>query len=647
MKTYHLIRNIPLTLLFFLSLTLQGLSNDNAVPFKKLGSEPNGAQIQNTFNGIIRGRLNNKNYLLQNNMTGREYNKGKYSRAWSKVRQYYPNRFMFIQSDEYFMTHGLYKGRMCMEVYNSGILQGIIKNQKMFNPNNIVREYNNIRNNASAKEEFEEKMGRLSSYFENEASHRQLYRYLGRNLYNRLMSALREENTHLLTGALIHEGMHALLTDAQTANIQNDFRNGYLSMELNELRSYMAEIIYHCEYCNQAKEDIDSYWNDISNLIKELEAMRHEKPPVVTEKEKEEIEKIKAKIKAHIAMIRVRLREIKESAKRMDDLMKHYRQNYIRNISQEKDKIDADLKLKDNFNAMAVAVSAFRQAADKYAAEVEKGLKELENILDEWNKWADCTIKEPPPEKNTTALIDSTSTRPFPDTPVNTAKEIKEKAEKEIGRIYSILEDGTGTGTPGEDFSRFSLTGGVGYAGTSPSELNDYYDYLNTTWNGDIAHINNGFSYALGINYYFLRNVGLGVGFENITISTEGILQTYDSRYTNENKVNGIIISLNLRSGAPDKGFSLVGSVGAGQYFSDYYESEDDYVTEGTDNVTGLKASGGIQYSISSFIGIRAEVGYRSLNADSHDATFFLPGDPPASVDYSGVTGEIKAVISF
>jgi len=335
------------------------------------------------------------------------------------------------------------------------------------------------------------------------------------------MSALREENTHLLTGALIHEGMHALLTDAQTANIQNDFKNGYLSMELNELRSYMAEIIYHCEYCDWAKENIDGHWDEISNLIKQLEALRHPKPPDVTKEEKEKVEQIKAQIKAHIAMIRVRLREIKQSAKRMEDLMTHYRQNYIRNISQDKDKIDADLKLKDNFNAMAVAVSAFRKAADKYAAEVEKGLKELENILDEWNKWADCTIKEPPPEKNTTALIDSTITRPFPDTPVNTAKEIKEKAEKEIGRNYSILQDETGIGPGEEDFTRFSLTGGVGYAGTSPSELNDYYDYLNTTWNGDIAHINKGFSYALGISYYFLRNVGLGVGFENITPSTD------------------------------------------------------------------------------------------------------------------------------
>ena len=141
--------------------------------------------------------------------------------------------------------------------------------------------------------------------------------------------------------------------------------------------------------------------------------------------------------------------------------------------------------------------------------------------------------------------------------------------------------------------------------------------------------------------------MGLGVEYENITISTEGILQTYNSVYTNENKVNGIIISLNLRSRAPDKGFSLVGSIGAGQYFSHYYESEDDYVTEGTDNVTGLKASGGVQFSISSFLGIKAEVGYRSLNPDSHDATSFRPGDPPASVGYSGITGEIKAVISF
>jgi hypothetical protein len=646
-NTFHLSRNIPMGLLFFLSLTLQGLSNDNAVPFKKLGSMRDGTYIQNIFKGIITGRLNNKNYLLQKNMTGTEYDNGLYSRAWSKVQQYHPGRFMFIQSDEYFMTHGPYSGRTCIEVYNSKILQGMIKNQKMFNPNNIVREYNNIKNNEPARKEFEAKMGRLSSYFKNDASHRQLYRYLGRNLYNRLMSALREENTHLLTGALIHEGMHALLTDAQTANIQNDFKDGYLSMELNELRSYMAEIIYHCEYCNGAKEDINSYWNEISKLMKQLEVLRHPKPPDVTKAEKDKVDQIKAQIKAYIAMFRVRLREIKQSAKRMDDLMDHYKENYIKDISQDKDKIDPDLKLKDNLNAMAVAVSAFRQAIDKYAGEVEKGLMNLESILDKWNEWAECDIDNPPPEKNTTTLIDTTKTQPFPDTPVKTAKEIKEKAEKEIGRNYAILEDETQTSTTEEDFTRFSLTGGVGYASTSPSELNNYYDYMNTSWNGNITHITNGFSYALGINYYFLRNVGLGVGFENITISTEGILQTYDSHYTNENKVNGIIVSVNLRSRPPNKGFSLVGSFGAGQYFSHYNESEDDYVTEGRDNVTGLKASGGIQYSISPSIGIRAEVGYRSLNADSHDATFFLPGDPPASVNYSGITGEIKAVISF
>jgi hypothetical protein len=50
-----------------------------------------------------------------------------------------------------------------------------------------------------------------------------------------------------------------------------------------------------------------------------------------------------------------------------------------------------------------------------------------ENILVLWNEWADCTIEEPlhPPSKETKELIDSTQNEPFPNPPVETAREIK------------------------------------------------------------------------------------------------------------------------------------------------------------------------------------------------------------------------------
>ena len=119
-------------------------------------------------------------------------------------------------------------------------------------------------------------------------------------------------------------------------------------------------------------------------------------------------------------MIRVRLREIKESAKRMEDLMNHYRKNYMKDVDPKKDKIDPELQLKDDFNAMAVAVSAFRQAIDTYANHVEQALRNLENILDLWNEWAKCKIKEAPPADKTKTLIDTTRTKPFPDPPIKT-----------------------------------------------------------------------------------------------------------------------------------------------------------------------------------------------------------------------------------
>ncbi len=643
-----------LSLFFIIILAFQGVSDDNvAIPFKNIHKYKNGKPlvkdgryIQHIFNNILLNKKNRSNYLLQNIMSAKEYKKGQYSSAWNRARGYYQSRYMYVPNSKYFMTHGLYKGRNCIEVYNSEILREIVQNQKMFNSNTIVKEYNKIKNNAAKRKEFEEKLGRLASYFDNNASKRKLQKYLGRELYNQMMNALKEENTHMLTGALIHEGMHALLSGNTTAAIQQDFNNGRLSMELNELRSYMAEILYHCHYCNWAKNDIIGHWDDIANLIDELEGLR-KKPPDFTKAEKEKIEEIKAKIKAHIAMIRVRLREIKKSAERMDFLMGHYKKNYMKTVDPKKDKIDPDLNLKDNVEAMAVAVTAFKKAVDNYAKQMEQSLKDLENILDIWNIYKKCDIDNPPPADKTKELIDTTRTKPFPEPPIKTGDEIKKKAERELGRNYIIIGDTPEISSTVIDFHRFSLSGGVGYSGVSMSDLNDYFEYLNKTWNGNIEPISGGLVFTFNADYYFTKNIGIGVGFENISTSSEGTLETYNSSYSSLNQLNGIFGSINVRSNPVNKGILFIGSVGVGQYFSKYTENEEGFITEGTDNSIGVNISGAVEYMITPSFGMQAVTGYRYVNCNNHSVAFFLPEKPPVSLNYSGIFGEVKAVIKF
>lgn len=645
MKAKHFIPRFIFLLIFDLTLSLLCFSEDDALPFKKLSTTNDGVHIQKVFDNILKTGTQN-GFHPQKIFSSDDYKKGQYSRAWNQATQYYPNRYMYIPNNTYLMMHGLYNGRVCIEVFRTEILNTIIQNQKIFNYNTIVQEYNKIKNNEAKKKEFDEKLGKLAGYFNNQASHQQLIKYLGKDLYNELMEALREENQHMITAALIHEGMHALLSNKETYDIQQDFQNGRLSMELNELRAYMAEILYHCQYSLWAKKDILNHWDEIDNLISQLEQMRRQKPPEITPEEKKKIEEIKAKIKAQIALIRVRLRELKNSAKRMEDLMIFYKNNYIKNVAADKDKIDPGLNLKNQFNALEVAISAYRLAIDNYANDVEKALKNLENILDLWNTWADCKILTPPPADSTKRLIDSTRTKPFPDPPVKPSEELKKNAEDEIGRNYSVIDDKAGTDLTSK-FTRFTFSGGLGYSGTSMNDLNNYYDYLNKTWNGNIHSINGGLSINIGFICHFSKNIGAGLSFENIASSSDGKLSAYNTSYTSKNNVNAILVSLDARTNQFFGNLSFIGSLEAGPYFSHYTEEESDFITEGEDQTIGFKLSGGMEYMIAPAFGMQIVTGYRSAKLNDHDASFFLPGNPPVSLDYSGFFGEFKVIVKL
>jgi hypothetical protein len=639
---------------FFFSLLINPCfsKEDDGKPFKKLPGKADWEDIYNLINGIIHD--SKSNWAPSVLFPPKVKENSSYGNAWKQSVNYFPDRYIYINNNKELMMHGPYNGKNCIEIYNSDFLKKSLSNEKIFGKN-VVKEYNKISGDADKKKEINEKLGLLSGYFENEKSLEKLKKYLkseaekkGKTskLYDDMMSALANEGKHMLTGALLHEGTHATLTDTQTANIQQDFANGYLSMELNELRAFMVEILYHCQYYNWAKNDISTQWGDIATLLADLENCRRSKPPNITQEEKEKIEEIKAKIKAHIAIIRVRLREIKDSAKRMKDLVDIYQKKYIKNIDPKKDKIKPESGLRENFRDLVISVTNFNIQVGQLAADMEKALKELEEILKAWNIYAECKIDFPPPPGPTDSLVTANRTKPFPEAPVKTAEEIKKKAEEEIGRNYSFIGEGS-IALPTKNFSSISVSGGFGYSGVSMSTLNDYLDNINKNWIGNIEPISVGFGINFNINYYLTKNIAIGLVYDQMSTSTEGVLKTYNTSYKSENNTNGFLGQLKIKSNPIIGKLTLAGSVEAGPYFAHYNEAEEDFITEGNGDAFGFRITAAAEYMILPKFGVQAQTGYRSLNIGNFDASFFLPGNPSVKLDYSGFFGEIKATFYF
>ena len=382
---------------------------------------------------IIQTILGSSRYSMKSRFTRKEWTSGHYGGAWQRARQYFPNRMYYTESQEYFMTHGFSpKGKLYMEVFNSAFMKSCSQNRNTFTNQNIVGSYNQMRSsgNEQAVREFQEKLGQLESYFRDEASKNRLRKMLGTALYNQLLKELREENYHMFAGALMHEGMHAKMDDAGTvARIQNEFKSCKLPVQWDEQRAYMAEINYHSRYYFWAVNNINFHWSKIAQYLADLERFRN-KPKPLSEADKEKIEQIKAKIKAHIALIRLRLREIQQSAQRMSSLVGNFKKEYV--------KSNAPGDARSMIDKLAASILSFVNQVGQTIQNTELILRDLEQLLKLWNDWAACHIDEPPDKSSGTDIVKRARGTSWPSPPVKDIEEIKKKAEEEIVKNYGI-----------------------------------------------------------------------------------------------------------------------------------------------------------------------------------------------------------------
>lgn len=191
--------------------------------------------------------------------------------------------------------------------------------------------------------------------------------------------------------------------------------------------------------------------------------------------------------------------------------------------------------------------------------------------------------------------------------------------------------------------------GGAGYP--EMDALNGYIDWINTTADGTVDHINHYWRYGFGIELPLSNGFYAGLGYERIEVDAEGTTTFMAT-------TNNFSIDLEVDGGEiyvgkvwPQIAGPLAAEIiaGAGYYVSDYTERENGYDISGDDKKPGFRLGGGLAYGITKNLALSVDVNYRWLKFDKYEdgddvITFVSPGNPPVEVDFSGMTvnGKIR-----
>jgi hypothetical protein len=390
---------------------------------------------------IIQTVLDSPLYSMRGEFPAREWTGAGYGGAWERARRYFPNQTYFVRPGTFFMTHGFSPdGRLFMEVHESAYLSLSVENRRTFTDGSIVGEYGRMAGAAGGREAaaFQEKMGKLERYFHDEAAKTSLRGALGDGLYLRLLRELREEDYHMFAGGLMHEGMHAGMNDdILVARIQAEFRAGRLPVQWDELRAYMAEVGYHRPYCRRAAGDIAAEWRQVEGLLKELEALR-KKPKLFREVDKVRFEGAKAKIGAHLAFIRLRMREIWQSNQRMQGLATSFRKDHV--------KPDPPADVDGLITKLASNIAGFTGDVGEAIQRTELTLRSLEETLELWEAWAAGRRPFPPPVTDSNDVLKRVGDTPWPAPPGDEVEALMKRAGEEIAKVRGSLPSREGQG---------------------------------------------------------------------------------------------------------------------------------------------------------------------------------------------------------
>ena len=358
---------------------------------------------------VVQTVLGSKFYSMRDGFAASEWTASGYGGAWERARRYFPRDAYFVRPGTYFMTHGFdADGRLFMEVHESAYLTLCVENRRTFAPGAIVEDYGRMLAATNSREAaaFREKMGGLEPYFREGGANRGLREALGESLYLRLLKELREEDYHMIAGGLMHEGMHAGMDGALVARVQAEFNAGRRDVQWDELRAFMTEIGYHTAYCRWGEDDTAGLWRQIEGLLRELEGLR-KKPSLRPGPDQARFAKVRAQAWAYAALIRLRMREVWQSARRMQDLAESFRKDYVKSAPPA--------GIEELFTRLDGETSGFAAASGGTIRAAELIVRSLEEVLDGWGAWAAGRRPFPPPLTDSQAVSRQVKDVRWPD----------------------------------------------------------------------------------------------------------------------------------------------------------------------------------------------------------------------------------------
>jgi hypothetical protein len=382
---------------------------------------------------IVQTVLGSKFYSMREGFTATEWRRLGYGGAWERARRYFPANIYLVRPGAYFMAHGFDRdGRLFMEVHESDYLALCVANRRTFRPASVVDGYRRMFAAADGREAaaFREKMGRLEPYFRDEPSQRGLRRAVGEALYLRLLKELREEDYHMIAGGLMHEGSHAGLGDVLVARLQAEFGSGSRPVQWDELRASMTEIGYHARFRRWAVADMGGHWRRIEDLLRELEGLRNT-AAIRSEADRSFLERSRTRAGAWAVLIRLRMRELWQSARRADDLAVGFRKDYARG-SPSADIVSLFAGLdRETAEGLAASEEAIRAT--------EVAVRSLEGFLETWEAWADGRRPFPAPVTDARDILDRVDDIRWPEPPREAVEALMRRASAELEKERTSL----------------------------------------------------------------------------------------------------------------------------------------------------------------------------------------------------------------
>jgi len=181
---------------------------------------------------------------------------------------------------------------------------------------------------------------------------------------------------------------------------------------------------------------------------------------------------------------------------------------------------------------------------------------------------------------------------------------------------------------------RFAVTGQYQVIRPELGRLNDYIEWINATWDGDIGALRTLQGGGIEASLFFAPHVGVTAGFQMAQGSASG--RSAGGAFRAKIELSGGYVLLLGRSPLGVAGIGMEVGAGAGYMSGRYIETEESWRQSGTDSAVGLEASLRLDRVVTGHLGIVGSAAYRTLRLDDFDLTWVSPGDPPVDLDLSG-----------